>query len=63
MKLLKTIIKGTWFTLLTWVVFLLLVCAGIALLPVVLLVIPVGAFMYAQDPELIIKDLNEKEDA
>lgn len=63
MKLFKTIIKGTWYTILIWVVFLLLLAAGLVLVPFVLLIIPIGAFSYAHNPELIIKDLDEKEDA
>lgn len=58
MKLFKTILKGIGYTILTWVALILLLSFSILCIPLVILIIPIGAFSYAHNPRLIIKDFN-----
>lgn len=56
----KTILKGIWYTIILWIAFLLLLCIAIIAVPFVFVLLPVGAFMYAKNPELIISDIKEE---
>ena len=60
MNVLKLFFKGIAYTIVTWFVFVLLLIFVILCIPFMFMIIPMGAFMYASDPELIVK---EQEDA
>ena len=55
MNILKLIFRGITYTIMTWLAFILLLVFVVLCIPFVFLIIPVGAFMYASNPEIIIK--------
>ena len=60
MNTLKLIFRGIAYTIVIWLVFILLLIFVILCIPFMFMIIPMGAFMYASNPELIVK---EQEDA
>lgn len=55
MKLFKTILKGIGYTILAWLALIFLLLFSILCMPLVILIIPIGVFSYAYNPESIIK--------
>lgn len=55
----KTFFKGILYTIISWVALVLLICLAVIAIPFAIVILPVGAFMYAKNPESIIKDINE----
>ena len=60
MEQLKTILRGISYTILLWVVFAFLLVVVLALTPIILPFLAISAFMYAFDPESIVKDITNK---
>lgn len=60
MEQLKTIFRGILYTILLWVVFAFLLAVVLALTPIILPFLAISAFMYAFDPESIVKDITNK---
>lgn len=60
MEQLKAILKGVGYTILLWVVYAFLLAVVLALTPIILPFLAISAFMYAFDPESIVKDITNK---
>ena len=60
MEQLKTILRGISYTILLWVVYAFLLAVVLALTPIILPLLAISAFMYAFDPESIVKDITNK---
>ena len=60
MEQLKTILRGISYTILLWVVYAFLLAVVLALTPIILPFLAISAFMYAFDPESIVKDITNK---
>ena len=60
MAQLKTILRGILYTILLWAVFAFLLAVVLALTPIILPFLAISAFMYAFDPESIVKDITNK---
>ena len=60
MEQLKTILRGILYTILLWTVFAFLLAVVLALTPIILPFLAISAFMYAFDPESIVKDITNK---
>ena len=60
MEQLKTILRGILYTILLWAVFAFLLAVVLALTPIILPFLAISAFMYAFDPESIVKDITNK---
>ena len=60
MEQFKAILKGIWYTILLWVVYAFLLAVVLALTPIILPFLAISAFMYAFDPESIVKDITNK---
>ena len=60
MEQLKTILRGILYTILLWVVFAFLLAVVLTLTPIILPFLAISAFMYAFDPESIVKDITNK---
>ena len=60
MEQLKTILRGILYTILLWAVYAFLLAVVLALTPIILPFLAISAFMYAFDPESIVKDITNK---
>lgn len=60
MEQLKAILKGVGYTILLWTVYAFLLAVVLALTPIILPFLAISAFMYAFDPESIVKDITNK---
>lgn len=60
MEQLKTILRGILYTILLWVVYAFLLAVVLALTPIILPFLAISAFMYAFDPESVVKDITNK---
>ena len=60
MEQLKTILRGISYTILLWVVYAFLLAVVLALTPIILPFLAISAFMYAFNPESIVKDITNK---
>ena len=60
MEQLKTILRGILYTILLWTVYAFLLAVVLALTPIILPFLAISAFMYAFDPESIVKDITNK---
>ena len=60
MESLKILFKGIYYTILSWIAFILIIAIALICAPIALIFLMFGSFMYASDPTSIIDKHDNK---